>query len=74
MGQTVLSFDQNLLERLENTTQIEKKNILKTIWDKLMKLYKNFIWTIWVKPYCPYFPLIRICWKHCKIQHRSNYM
>ena len=33
MGQTVLSFDQNLLERLENTTQIEKKNILKTIWD-----------------------------------------
>ena len=28
MGQTVLSFDQNLLERLENTTQIEKKHIM----------------------------------------------
>ena len=26
MGQTVLSYDQNLLERLKNATQIEKKN------------------------------------------------
>ena len=25
MGQTVLPFDQNMLERLENATQIEKK-------------------------------------------------
>ena len=27
MSQTVLSFDQNLLERLENVTQIKKKSL-----------------------------------------------
>ena len=27
MGQTVLSFDQNLLERLENATPIEKNHM-----------------------------------------------
>ena len=26
MGQTILPYDQNLLESLENATQIEKKN------------------------------------------------
>ena len=36
MGQTVLTNDQNLLERLENAMQIEKKIIiLRTIWVKL---------------------------------------
>ena len=29
MGQTVLSFDQNLLERLKNVTQIEKNYYIK---------------------------------------------
>ena len=37
MGQTVLPFDQNLLERLENATQIKKKIIvLRTIWVKFV--------------------------------------
>ena len=29
MGQTILSFDQNSLERLENTTQFEKNHYIK---------------------------------------------
>ena len=29
MGQTILSFDQNSLERLENTTQSEKNHYIK---------------------------------------------
>ena len=32
MGQTVLTFDQNVPERLENATQIEKNHYIK---DKL---------------------------------------
>ena len=36
MGQTILSYDQNLLERVENAMQIKKKIIIfRTIWVKL---------------------------------------
>ena len=43
MCQTVLSFDQNLLETLENATQIEKQSLLRTIWVKFCYLRFSFL-------------------------------
>ena len=42
MDQTVLSLDQNLLEGLENTTQM-KKITLRTIYIKMCCLLLNFL-------------------------------
>ena len=43
MSQTVLSFDQNLLERLKNATQIEKNHYLKDNMDQVVLSLIQFL-------------------------------
>ena len=49
MGQTILSFDQNLLERLENATQIEKNHYIKDNMGQIVLLLIQFLKSIWNK-------------------------
>ena len=47
MGQTVLSFDQNLLERLENATPIEKNHYMKDNMGQIVLPPIQFLKCIW---------------------------
>ena len=49
MGQTILSFDQNLLERLENATQIEKNHYIKDNMGQIVLPLIHFLKCIWNK-------------------------
>ena len=49
MGQTILSFDQNLLEKSENATQIEKNYYIKDNIDQIVLLLIQFLKSIWNK-------------------------
>ena len=47
MGQTVLFFDQNLLERLENATQIQKNHYIKDNMGQIALRRIQFLKCIW---------------------------
>ena len=47
MGQTVLSFDQNLLERLKNATSIEKNNYVKDNMSQIVFPQIQFLKCTW---------------------------
>ena len=46
MGQTILPFDQNLLERSENATQIEKNHYIKDDMGQVVLLLIQFLKSI----------------------------
>ena len=49
MGQTILSFDQNLPQRLENATQIEKNHYIKDNMGQIVLFLIQFLKCIWNK-------------------------
>ena len=49
MGQTILPFDQNLPERLESVTQIEKNHYIEASMGKIVLLLIQFLKSIWNK-------------------------
>ena len=49
MGQTILSLDQNLPQRLENTTQIEKNHYIKDNMGQIVLFLIQFLKCIWNK-------------------------
>ena len=49
MGQTIFPFDQNLLERSENATQIEKNHYIGDNMGQIVLLLIQFLKSIWNK-------------------------